>query len=139
MPNTILASLEDVDTCVATVAPRLLCNDYFCLWLNGDIGVGKTYWVNRFLHHLGLTDDVVVNSPTYIHAREYRIAADIYNHADLYRLANTAEFLALNIDHSRYRGEIYEWASPANCCVAPTHRLNIEFNDSPDKRKYVFI
>ena len=132
-------TLAELDTSAARVAKEVLQYDYFCLWLNGDIGAGKTSWVNSFLHVLGLKRDVVVTSPTYVHAREYKIAADIYNHADLYRLENIASFLALGFDSCRYRGEIYEWATPTNCCIPPTHKLNIDFTESSESRLYSFL
>ena len=132
-------TLANLDTCAVRVAKEVLPHDYFCLWLAGDIGAGKTSWVDSFLHVLGLGSDTVVTSPTYVHAREYQIDGDIYNHADLYRLENLETFLALGFDSSRYRGEIYEWASPTNCCTPATHRLKIDFTESLKSRRYSFF
>lgn len=132
-------TLAEIDICATRVADEVMQRDYFCLWLDGDIGAGKTSWVNSFLHVLGLERTVIVTSPTYVYAREYKISSKLYNHADLYRLDNIDAFNAIGIDHSRYRGEIYEWATPANCLTPSTHKLNIDFTTTSDSRFYRFV
>lgn len=132
-----LAEAQVSRSCVR-VAQELRRVDPFCLWLNGEVGAGKTSWVSAFLHHLGLEHSTVVASPTFVYARTYDIGGELYNHCDLYRVESVPAWRALGIEISHYRGMVLEWATPANCDTMPTHRLHLEFGKDIDTRRYVF-
>ena len=120
------------------IAQELLRANPFCLWLNGEVGAGKTSWVAAFLHHLGLEHSMAVTSPTFTYAREYVIGRELYNHCDLYRIENIGAWRALGVELHHYRGMLLEWATPVNCNAMPTHRLQIEFGKDANTRRYVF-
>lgn len=63
--------------------------------LSGDLGAGKTCFVQGAAAALGVTDRVV--SPTFILARRYRGDVSVH-HVDAYRLASLAELDDLDLD-----------------------------------------
>ncbi len=132
-----LARPQVVRSC-RRVAQELQQGQPFCLWLNGEVGSGKTSWVAEFLHYLGLERSLAVASPTFTYAREYEIGGELYNHCDLYRIESIAAWRGLGIEARDYRGMLIEWATPTNCDAVPTHRLHIELHATAARRRYVF-
>lgn len=75
------------------------------IWLQGDLGAGKTTLARELLQSLGVKDRV--KSPTYALLEEYRVAGDTAEnllltdlpllHLDLYRLADAAELEYLGV------------------------------------------
>lgn len=108
----------------------------FCLWLSGELGAGKTSWVDVFLHTIGLSSEVTVSSPTYTYACEYQIDDRLYLHGDLYRITTIAEYQQLSIVATNYHGLFLEWATANNCLDLPTHQLSIDFNSTTEERRY---
>ena len=64
--------------------------------LSGDLGAGKTTFVQALGKELGITE--TMQSPTYVLMKKYQIANNNYQtlvHIDAYRLNNAEEFAAL--------------------------------------------
>jgi tRNA threonylcarbamoyladenosine biosynthesis protein TsaE len=80
------------------------------LALQGDLGAGKTNFVQGLARGLGITQDV--NSPTFILANEYPGGRLPLYHVDAYRVENAAEAEGFGLD-DYLNGEgvtVVEWA-----------------------------
>jgi len=81
---------EAIGSALATECPR-----GFIIYLQGDLGAGKTTLVRGFMRGLGY--DGSVKSPTYTLMEPYRIGEASYCHIDLYRLADAGELEYLGL------------------------------------------
>ena len=93
--------------------------------LTGELGAGKTKFVEGVLTHFGMQDEI--SSPTFTIVNEYHNnKADIY-HFDLYRLSDVYEFE--NIDGEAYFSKgicIFEWGEMIED-ILPEDYLKITF------------
>ena len=67
------------------------------LVLKGDLGSGKTVFVQGLAHGLGLPADAYVTSPSYTLVNEYPTRHRLY-HVDLYRLDGPADAADIGLD-----------------------------------------
>lgn len=108
-----------------------------CIYLQGDLGTGKTTFVRALLRALGY--EAAVKSPTYGLMERYRLDCLDVVHLDLYRLADRdeLEFLALPDQLSERSLLLVEWP-PASSAWLPPADLVISFDYSGDKRRVSF-
>ena len=80
--------------------------------LHGDLGVGKTCFIQGLAVAMGITDPIT--SPTYTLIGEYEGRMKL-NHIDLYRLANSVEALGIGLEEYLDSDGItaIEWAERA--------------------------
>lgn len=78
--------------------------------LDGALGAGKTFFVRGMARALGLSADERVTSPTFALVQELATQPPLV-HADLYRLAEADEVLALGLASARADGALLlvEW------------------------------
>ena len=95
------------------LAARLRAGD--CVAMTGDLGTGKTALVRGIASGLGLADQRMVSSPTYVLVQEYPAAVTVY-HLDLYRMtAPEAELGELALEEMLADGVVLiEWAERAH-------------------------
>jgi len=110
-------------------AERLGVGD--CVALVGELGAGKTVLVRGIAAGLGLDDERLVSSPTFVLVREYPARVPIY-HVDLYRLGPpaagetgadaSAELAGLGIEEMLVDGVVLiEWADRARDALPSPH------------------
>lgn len=76
--------------------------------LSGDLGSGKTKFVQGILKHFGLENEI--SSPTFTIVNEYDAPKFKIYHFDLYRLEDTDEFYAIGGEEYLQTGLcIFEW------------------------------
>jgi tRNA threonylcarbamoyladenosine biosynthesis protein TsaE len=80
----------------ACLLPILAERSGCILWLEGDLGAGKTFFTRALLQAWGVTG--MVCSPTYTLLNQYTCAVGLVVHMDLYRLRDPEELLCLGID-----------------------------------------
>lgn len=99
-----------------------------CIFLQGDLGAGKTTLARGFLRGLGYQDKV--KSPTYPLIEVYDLPARVVLHIDLYRIVAADEVAMLGIadQYSNNTIALIEWPEKAKdqlpspdltCYIAP--------------------
>ena len=122
LPVTLIShSPEETRRAAAALAAALRAGSV--LALHGDLGAGKTCFIQGLAEALGVT--ATVNSPTYTLIGEYQGRLPFY-HADLYRLEDPAEALRAGLEDYLYGDGVtaVEWAERA-AGLMPSHTIHI--------------
>lgn len=89
------------------------------IWLDGDLGAGKTTLTRALLRQLGHRGPV--KSPTYTLVELYEISSLYLYHFDFYRFNDPSEFHESGFDEY-FRGTgvcLVEWPDKADGCLPP--------------------
>ncbi len=103
--------------------------------LHGDLGTGKTCFVQGLAEGLGVVD--MVNSPTYLIMHEY--SGDVcLKHIDLYRLKTVGEVLGFGFEDCLHSDAVIaiEWPEiAADYLPRHTYHIRMEHDSDPNIRK----
>jgi tRNA threonylcarbamoyl adenosine modification protein YjeE len=124
------------------IADEIAKLPYFCLWLQGDIGAGKTTLTGFIMQGLGLDPKIPVTSPTYSYINDYVIGARKFAHIDLYRASTAFSPTELfHLEEDPYAGLLIEWPEivDVDANISPTHLLTIEYLPTAKSRLYRFF
>ena len=132
-------SLENLSGLVQHVAETLQNHGFFCLWLQGNLGAGKTTFTRSLLSKLGLHDSITVGSPTFTYLNEYEINNKIYAHMDFYRLPKNS-LVNQMFDLEKFDGFFLEWPQQIAIppLLEPTHFLHITKEEGSQLHSYRF-
>lgn len=107
--------------------------------LSGELGAGKTKFVEGFLSYYGLENEI--SSPTFTIVNEYKNSQITIFHFDVYRLSDIDEFYAIGGEEYFSKGiciiewgEIIEDAIPSNAI-----RINIEKDNNDFEKRIIKI
>ena len=102
--------------------------------LTGDLGSGKTKFVQGVLRNFGLEDEI--SSPTFTIVNEYNSNQINIYHFDVYRLADIDEFYAMGGDEYFSKGIcLIEWGEIIEE-ILPKPYTKIFFRKSNDNEDY---
>jgi len=115
-----------------------LCGAGDIVALAGELGSGKTVWVQGFARGLGV--DEPVTSPTFTLVRPYRGHKLLLLHADLYRLDRLSEVVDLALFEQLDDRAVacIEWADLAEA-VLPPDRLDVHLDYGEDEEERVIV
>ena len=131
--EVVTRSVDETRKLAAALAELLAPGDVVSL--SGDLGAGKTAFVQGAATALGVTDPV--GSPTFVLVREYRGQVPIY-HLDVYRLERLQEVLDLGFeDLLDPRGIVFiEWGDAIDALLPDSHlRVRLRVEDDGDTRR----
>ena len=105
--------------------------------LSGELGSGKTKFVEGFLQYFNLQDEI--SSPTFTIVNEYTNGDTNIYHFDVYRLENSDEFYAIGGEEYFENGIcLIEWGELISD-ILPPHYIHIVIKkDDNDENKRIF-
>ncbi len=102
--------------------------------LSGDLGSGKTKFVQGVLKHFGLENEI--SSPTFTIVNEYNANICPIYHFDVYRLADIDEFYAMGGEEYFENGIcLIEWGEIIEDAL-PSNYIKITFSKNEENEDY---
>lgn len=136
MFELISNSEEETKKIAENIASQLKKGDIIVL--TGDLGSGKTKFVEGILTYFGKEDEI--SSPTFTIVNEYDASEKIF-HFDVYRLEDIDEFYAIGGEEYFEKGIcLIEWGEIIEN-ILPNRYLKIVFErniENETKRKMIF-
>ena len=136
----IVKSLEHLNSLSKKVADQLIKND--CIFLIGEIGVGKTTFTRYLINYLQEKNGEKVTevlSPTFNLLYEYDLKNFKIMHYDLYRIRDEKELKHLGIFFDKQDTiKIIEWPQLINIQSSDKLEIHIDFAENENKRKIKF-
>lgn len=88
---------------------------------SGELGSGKTKFVEGILKYFGLEDEI--SSPTFTIVNEYKAESQNIYHFDVYRLSDSSEFYAIGGEEYFERGIcLIEWGELILDAIPEKHK-----------------
>ena len=135
----IIKSLEHLKQIAKKIADNLSARD--CLFLVGEIGVGKTTFTRILINYLQKREGVQpteVLSPTFNLLYEYEIKNLKLMHYDLYRIKNISELEQLGIFDEKIDSiKIIEWAEIIKSDILDRLDLNFSYATKQNERNLI--
>ena len=133
----IIKSLEQLNSFSEKVADYLKSKD--CIFLIGDIGVGKTTFTRYLINYLQKKEGsktTEVLSPTFNLLYEYDLKKFKIMHYDLYRLQNKKELDTLGIFQENENAiKIIEWPSLIKIPILDKLEIHLDYAKRENERK----
>ena len=133
----IIKSLDQLNSLSEKVADLLKKKD--CIFLIGEIGVGKTTFTRYLINYLQKTEGAKateVLSPTFNLLYEYDLKKYKIMHYDLYRLKNEKELNNLGIFQENENAiKIIEWPSLIKIPILDKLEIYLDYAKNDNERK----
>lgn len=132
MTHFISKCEEDTIEFASKFASKLNKSDIIVL--SGELGSGKTKFVQGVLKHFGLEDEI--SSPTFTIVNEYHAKETNIYHFDVYRLADVDEFYAMGGEEYFENGICFiEWGEMIES-ILPSNYIKITFKKNDENEEY---
>ena len=137
----IVKSLEHLNSLSKKVADQLTKKD--CIFLIGDIGVGKTTFSRYLINYLQEKNGEKITevlSPTFNLLYEYDLKNIKIMHYDLYRIKDKSELKHLGIfsDHQETI-KILEWPQLIDIQLSNKLEIHLDYTKNENQREIKFI
>ena len=137
----IVKSLEHLNSLSQKVADKIDKND--CIFLIGEIGVGKTTFTRYLINHLQEKNGEKITevlSPTFNLLYEYDLKTIKIMHYDLYRIKDEKElkYLGIFLD-KKDTIKIIEWPQLINISLPDKLEVHLDYVKNEKERKIKFI
>ena len=133
----IIKSLEQLYSFSKKVEDKLKEKD--CIFLTGDIGVGKTTFTRYLINYLQKKEGLKITevlSPTFNLLYEYDLKKLKIMHYDLYRLKNDKELNNLGIfQENRNAIKIIEWPGLIKIPISDKLEIHLDYAKHGSERK----
>ena len=137
----IVKSLEHLNSLSQKVADKLDNND--CIFLTGEIGVGKTTFTRYLINHLQEKNGEKITevlSPTFNLLYEYDLKTIKIMHYDLYRIKDEKELKHLGIFLDKKDTiKIIEWPQLINIPLTDKLEIHLDYVENEKEREIKFI
>jgi len=133
--DLVTSSREETQALAESIAALLTGGDVVSL--TGDLGAGKTAFVQGAARGLGVREPVL--SPTFTLVREYQGGRPVY-HLDVYRLERMQDVLDLGFDEMLDAGHVVfiEWGDAIGALLPESH-LRVELSIPPGDGSTRFV
>ncbi len=135
----IIKSLDHLKLITNKIADNVSEND--CIFLIGEIGVGKTTFTRNFINYLQrreVVEETEVLSPTFNLLYEYDIKNFKVMHYDLYRIKNSKELDQLGIFKEDLKSiKIIEWPELVESNLTNRLELHLKYSNKESERELI--
>ncbi len=135
----IIKSLDHLQLISSQIADKISEKD--CIFLIGEIGVGKTTFTRSLINYFQKKKGVVqteVLSPTFNLLYEYDIKTLKIMHYDLYRIKNRKELSQLGIFNENENSiKIIEWPQLIETNISDVLELHLSYSKNQDERNLI--
>ena len=139
MEKIIIPSRDKIDEAARKFTE--LMGDETVYAFYGEMGAGKTTFINALCRALGVEDDPTA-SPTFAIVNEYRsdTTAELIYHFDLYRLDNYEQALEIGADDYFFSGALclIEWPEKIEE-ILPADTVSVKLTELPDGSRELLI
>ena len=136
----IVKSLEHLNFLSQKVAEKIAEND--CIFLVGEIGVGKTTFTRYLINHLQEKNGEKITevlSPTFNLLYEYELNNIKIMHYDLYRIEDESELEHLGIfSDNQETIKIIEWPQLINIPLIDKLEVHLDYTKNENEREIKF-
>ena len=137
----IVKSLDHLNSLSQKIADKLDKND--CIFLIGEIGVGKTTFTRYLINHLQEKNGEKITevlSPTFNLLYEYDLKTIKIMHYDLYRIKDEKELKHLGIFLDKKDTiKIIEWPQLINITLPDKLEIHLDYVKNEKEREIKFI
>lgn len=139
MKTINISSLENIDEAARSFIELMGDRTVFAFY--GDMGAGKTTFINALSRALGVEEDAT-GSPSFAIVNEYRsdTTAELIYHFDLYRLESVEEALDLGVEDYFDSGALclIEWPERIDD-ILPDDTVKVTVKVNPDGQRTLTV